>query len=210
MIRAFFGSRVCCAIAKKKKKNSFTRTKSIYKGSLRTHRTITSAAFKEEEEEDDMSSQQQTAETTEEEHKVTPEFPKGEEYPSGRVEEEEAKTQSSFAAWEFAQGAFHGKKGFLVTSATPGSVSEIFLFCISWTRIYLLVHPLLVCRFLPSLTVSRSHKRRLSTRQKKLQKCSTTRTFRCRTMRTASKARGRLKRRYRCTSISAIRRYSSL
>ena len=165
MIRAFFGSRVCCANATKKKKNSFTRTKSIYKGSLRTHRTITSAAFKEEEEEEeeDMSSQQQTAETTEEEHKVTPEFPKGEEYPSGRVEEEEAKTQSSFAAWEFAQGAFHGKKGFLVTSATPGSVSEIFLFCISWTRIYLLVlvHPLsyffLVCRFLPSLTVLRSH-----------------------------------------------------
>jgi len=142
MIRAL-GSRVCCAIAEKKKKNSFTRTKSfIFKGSLRTHRTITSAAFKEEE--DDMSSQQQRQQETlttkvlqeEEEHKVTPEFPKGEEYPSGRVEEEEAKTQSSFATWEVAQGAFHGKKGFLVTSATPGSVSEIFLFCIScWTRI---------------------------------------------------------------------------
>lgn len=142
MIRAL-GSRVCCAVAKKKKKNSFTRTKSfIFKGSLRTHRTITSAAFKEEE--DDMSSQQRQQQETlttkvlqeEEEHKVTPEFPKGEEYPSGRVEEEEAKTQSSFAAWEVAQGAFHGKKGFLVTSATPGSVSEIFLFCIScWTRI---------------------------------------------------------------------------
>ena len=59
MIRAFFGSRVCCAIAKTKKKNSFTRTKSIYKGSLRTHRSIISAAFKEEEEEEeeeDMSS----------------------------------------------------------------------------------------------------------------------------------------------------------
>jgi hypothetical protein len=150
MIRAFFGSRVCCAIAKKKKKNSFTRTKSIYKGSLRTHRTITSAAFKEEEEEQeeqDRSSQQQTAETTEEEHKVTPEFPKGEEYPSGRVEEEEAKTQSSFAAWEFAQGAFHGKKGFLVTSATPGSVSEIFLFCISWTRISWCIHSWFVVSF---------------------------------------------------------------
>jgi hypothetical protein len=140
MIRAL-GSRVCCAIAKKKK-TSFTRTKSIFKGSLRTHRIIISAAFKEEEEEEDnMSSQQQQQQETttkaqeEEEHKVTPEFPKGEEYPSGRVEEEEAKTQSSFAAWEFAQGAFHGKKGFLVTSATPGSVSGIFLFCISWTRI---------------------------------------------------------------------------
>ena len=135
MIRAL-GSRVCCAVAKKKKKSSFTRTKSfIFKGSLRTHRTITSAAFKEEE--DDMSSQQQQETTTKaEEEKVTPEFPKGEEYPSGRVEEEEAKTQSSFATWEVAQGAFHGKKGFLVTSATPGSVSEIFLFCIScWTRI---------------------------------------------------------------------------
>lgn len=148
MIRAF-GSRVCCAIAKKKK-NSFTRTKSIFKGSLRTHRTITSAAFKEEEE-DDMSSQQQQQETTkaeeEEEHKVTPEFPKGEEYPSGRVEEEEAKTQSSFAAWEFAQGAFHGKKGFLVTSATPGSVSEFFLFCISWTRISWCIHSWFVVSF---------------------------------------------------------------
>jgi hypothetical protein len=150
MIRAFFGSRVCCAIAKKKK-NSLTRTKSIFKGSLRTQRTITSAAFKEEEE-DDMSSQQQQQEKTtkaeeEEEHKVTPEFPKGEEYPSGRVEEEEAKTQSSFAAWEFAQGAFHGKKGFLVTSATPGSVSEIFLFCISWTRISWCIHSWFVVSF---------------------------------------------------------------
>ena len=141
MIRAL-GSRVCCAVAKKKKKNSFTRTKSfIFKGSLRTHRTITSAAFKEEEEEDNMSSQQQQETTTKAEvEKVTPEFPKGEEYPSGRVEEEEAKTQSSFATWEVAQGAFHGKKGFLVTSATPGSVSEIFLFCISWTRISWCIH----------------------------------------------------------------------
>ncbi|CAL6350137.1 unnamed protein product [Bathycoccus prasinos] len=67
-----------------------------------------------------MSSSQQQQQ--EEEHKVTPEFPKGEEYPSGREEDATTTTQSSFAAWEFAQGPFHGKKGFLVTSLAPGSV----------------------------------------------------------------------------------------
>ena len=76
-----------------------------------------------------MSSSQQQQQ--EEEHKVTPEFPKGEEYPSGREEDATTTTtQSSFAAWEFAQGPFHGKKGFLVTSLAPGSVRSLLLFCI--------------------------------------------------------------------------------
>ena len=76
-----------------------------------------------------MSSSQQQQQ--EEEHKVTPEFPKGEEYPSGRGEDATTTTQSSFAAWEFAQGPFHGKKGFLVTSLAPGSVRVLlFFFCI--------------------------------------------------------------------------------
>ena len=88
---------------------------------LFSRRLTRGGAFREEEEEEgeNMSA---IPKGGEEEHKVTPEFPKGEEYPSGMDD-----TQSSFATWEFAQGPFHGKRGFLVTSMFPGSV-RVFLF----------------------------------------------------------------------------------
>ena len=92
--------------------------------SLFSRRLTRGGALREEEEEEEgenMSAIPKGGEE-EEEHKVTPEFPKGEEYPSGMDD-----TQSSFATWEFAQGPFHGKRGFLVTSMFPGSV-RVFLF----------------------------------------------------------------------------------
>ena len=91
--------------------------------SLFSRRLTRGGALREEEEEEgeNMSAIPKGGEE-EEEHKVTPEFPKGEEYPSGMDD-----TQSSFATWEFAQGPFHGKRGFLVTSMFPVSV-RVFLF----------------------------------------------------------------------------------
>ena len=92
--------------------------------SLFSRRLTRGGALREEEEEEEGENMRAIPKggEEEEEHKVTPEFPKGEEYPSGMDD-----TQSSFATWEFAQGPFHGKRGFLVTSMFPGSV-RVFLF----------------------------------------------------------------------------------
>ena len=122
------GSRACftTTIVAKKEKNILLGKGGA--GSFSYRRRFLSSPFKAFKEEEDMSSSQQQQQ--EEEHKVTPEFPKGEEYPSGREEDATTTTQSSFAAWEFAQGPFHGKKGFLVTSLAPGSVRSLLLFCI--------------------------------------------------------------------------------
>ena len=137
------------------------------KGRVGLSRRLTrGGAFREEEEEEEgenMSAIPKGGE--EEEHKVTPEFPKGEEYPSGMDD-----TQSSFATWEFAQGPFHGKRGFLVTSMFPGSVRVFLFFSFSWKnrRIFLI----------RSLYVNKLNtvRRRLSSRLKKVRKYSTTRT----------------------------------
>ena len=122
------GSRACFAKTIVAKKKSILLGKGGF-GSFSYRRRFLSSPFKAFKEEEDMSSSQQQQQ--EEEHKVTPEFPKGEEYPSGREEDTTTTTtQSSFAAWEFAQGPFHGKKGVLVTSLAPGSVRSLLLFCI--------------------------------------------------------------------------------
>jgi len=133
---------------------------------LFSRRLTRGGAFREEEEEEgeNMSAIPKGGEE-EEEHKVTPEFPKGEEYPSGMDD-----TQSSFATWEFAQGPFHGKRGFLVTSMFPGSVRVFLFFSFSWkNRRIFLIRSL----YLNKLNTVR---RRLSSRLKKVRKYSTTRT----------------------------------
>lgn len=122
------GSRACFATTIVAKKKSILLGKGGF-GSFSYRRRFLSSPFKAFKEEEDMSSSQQQQQ--EEEHKVTPEFPKGEEYPSGRDEDATTTTQSSFAAWEFAQGPFHGKKGFLVTSLAPGSVRVLLFFFVS-------------------------------------------------------------------------------
>jgi len=124
------GSRACFATTIIAKKKSITQLQ-LGKGGVGSflYRRRFLSPFKAFKEEEDMSSSQQQQQ--EEEHKVTPEFPKGEEYPSGRGEDATTTTQSSFAAWEFAQGPFHGKKGFLVTSLAPGSVRVLFFFFVS-------------------------------------------------------------------------------
>ena len=117
MIRAFGSTHRIVA----KKSALLVSPKGRRRVGLFSRRLTRGGAFREEEEEgENMSAIPKGGE--EEEHKVTPEFPKGEEYPSGMDD-----TQSSFATWEFAQGPFHGKRGFLVTSMFPGSV-RVFLF----------------------------------------------------------------------------------
>ena len=115
MIRAFGSTHRIVA----KKSALLVSPKGRRRVGLFSRRLTRGGAFREEEGEN-MSAIPKGGE--EEEHKVTPEFPKGEEYPSGMDD-----TQSSFATWEFAQGPFHGKRGFLVTSMFPGSV-RVFLF----------------------------------------------------------------------------------
>ena len=120
MIRAFGSTHRIVA-----KKSALLVSPKARRVGLFSRRLTRGGAFREEEEEEEegenMSAIPKGGEE-EEEHKVTPEFPKGEEYPSGMDD-----TQSSFATWEFAQGPFHGKRGFLVTSMFPGSV-RVFLF----------------------------------------------------------------------------------
>ena len=118
MIRAFESTHRIVA-----KKSALLVSPKGRRVSLFSRRLTRGGTLREEEEEEgeNMSAIPKGGEE-EEEHKVTPEFPKGEEYPSGMDD-----TQSSFATWEFAQGPFHGKRGFLVTSMFPGSV-RVFLF----------------------------------------------------------------------------------
>ncbi len=121
MIRAFGSTHRIVA----KKSALLVSPKGRRRVGLFSRRLTRGGAFREEEEEEEEEGENMSAIPKggeEEEHKVTPEFPKGEEYPSGMDD-----TQSSFATWEFAQGPFHGKRGFLVTSMFPGSV-RVFLF----------------------------------------------------------------------------------